>query len=155
MNSDVTVEPLALHPEVLPILVQWFEAQWPSWYRTGQGDAQRDLRAFSNQGSLPIGVVALRGGVICGVAALKAESIETHRHLSPWAAAGLVDPALRGRGIGLQLLSSLEMHAKELNFKSIYCGTSTAESLLQRAGWRHLERVIYEQKPLSIYIKTL
>ncbi|MGH8607612.1 MAG: GNAT family N-acetyltransferase [Gammaproteobacteria bacterium] len=52
--------------------------------------------------------MALRHGRVCGIAALKAESIASHRHLSPWAAAGLVKPSERGRGIGAQLLAALE-----------------------------------------------
>ena len=132
----VTVEPLELHPEVLPLLVAWYEAEWPEWYCSGRGNATQDLREFSNQTSLPVGVVALCDGVVCGAAALKAESIPSYKYLSPWAAAGLVDPALRGRGIGFQLLLALEEQAKALGFKRIYCGSSSADTLLRRADWR-------------------
>jgi N-acetylglutamate synthase-like GNAT family acetyltransferase len=100
-------------------------------------------------------VVALRDGIVCGAAALKAESIESHKHLSPWAAAGFVNPALRGQGIGLQLLHALEVQAQVLNFPRIYCGTSSAGTLLQRANWRHMERITHEGKALSIYEKAL
>ena len=155
MHSNLTIEPLAHHAEVLPVLLSWYEAEWPEWYGSGQGDAARDLQAFSNEGSLPVGIVALRDGVVCGVAALKAESIPSHKHLSPWAAAALVNRALRGQGIGLQLLLALEGQAKKLNFKRIYCGTSTADTLLQRASWQHLEQITHEGKALSIYEKPL
>jgi GNAT superfamily N-acetyltransferase len=155
MPTEITVEPLAFHPEALPTLVSWYEAEWPSWYRPGRGDAEQDLRAFSNQGSLPVGVVALRDGIVCGVAALKAESIESHKHLSPWAAAGFVKPALRGQGIGLELLRALEAHAQMLNFSHIYCGTNGAATLLQRANWRHMEQITHQGKALSIYEKAL
>lgn len=155
MQTKLTVEPLAVHPEALPTLVSWYEAEWPSWHRSGHGDAKRDLLAFSNQGCLPVGVVALRNGIVCGAAALKAESIESHKHLSPWAAAGFVDPALRGQGIGLQLLHALEVQAQALNFRRIYCGTSSAGTLLQRANWQHMERITHEGKALSIYEKAL
>ena len=155
MRGDLTIEPLALHPEALPTLVSWYEAEWPSWYGSGRGDAKRDLQAFSNQGSLPVGIVALRDGIVCGAAALKAESIQGHKHLTPWAAAGFVAPALRGQGIGLQLLQALEVQAQALNFPRIYCGTSSAGTLLQRAQWQHMKRITYEGKALSIYEKAL
>jgi GNAT superfamily N-acetyltransferase len=155
MHTQFTVELLALHPEALPTLVSWYEAEWPLWYGSGRGDAKRDLQAFSNQGSLPIGVVARRDGIVCGAAALKTESIASHKHLSPWAAAGFVHPALRGQGIGLQLLYALEVQAQVLNFRRIYCGTSNAGTLLQRANWRHMERITHEGKALSIYEKAL
>ena len=155
MPSGLTIEPLALHPEAFPVLLSLYEAEWPEWYGAGRGDATRDLQSFSNQGSLPVGVVALRAGVVCGVAALKAESIPSRRHLTPWAAAALVNPALRGKGIGLQLLFALEGQAKALNFTRIYCGTTTADTLLQRANWRPIERIAHEGKALSIYEQTL
>ena len=97
----VVVEPLALHLEALPELCRLFEAEWPSWYGPGgPGSATDDLVASSAAAGLPIGVVAVQRGEVCGVAVLKAESIPSHRHLSPWAAAGLVKTSLRGRGIG-------------------------------------------------------
>lgn len=32
-----------------------------------------------------------------------------------------------------------------------YCGTSTAVSLLRRAGWQEVEGVLYDGKPLTIF----
>ncbi len=119
------------------------------------GSAEQDLRAFANRGSLPIGVVALRQGTACGVAALKSESIASHRQLLPWAAAGLVAPSERGKGIGSLLLGALEREARELGYPFIYCGTSTAESLLERRQWQLMERIVHEGQGLGIYRKAL
>lgn len=55
MHSNLTIAPLALHPEALPVLVSWYETEWPAWYGSGRGNARHDLQAFSNQGSLPVG----------------------------------------------------------------------------------------------------
>lgn len=155
MHPNIIVEPLALHPQALPALASWYEAEWPAWYRSGRGDARRDLQAYSNQGSLPVGVVALKRGIVCGVAALKAESIASHQHLSPWAAAGFVAPALRGQGIGRLLLQALEEQARALGFSRIYCATSTSAALLHRARWQLVEQIIHEGEALSIYEKAL
>lgn len=156
MNQRFHIKPLALCLEQLPLLREWLEAEWPSYYGIdGPGDAWSDLQAFSKQGSLPVGVVAFLEDKVCGIAALKAESIASHRHLSPWAAAGLVHPASRGQGIGGWLLGALEQQAKALGFSRIYCGTSTAESLLQRGGWQLMESIIHEGKELGIYSKAL
>lgn len=156
MTQPVSIELLADHRELLPLLQEWFESEWPSYYgANGPGNALEDLRAFANRGSLPIGAVALRQGVACGVAALKPESIASHRHLSPWAAAGLVSPSERGKGIGSLLLAALEREAGKLGFPFIYCGTSTAESLLQRCQWQLMERIVHEGQGLGIYRKAL
>jgi GNAT superfamily N-acetyltransferase len=154
--TTVVVERLFNHPSVLPTLVMWFKAEWPAWYGPdGKGSAEADLDAYANQGSLPVGVVAFHRGAVCGAAALKANSIPSHTHLAPWAAAGFVQPSLRGQGIGAILLAALESEAKALGYTTIYCGTSTARSLLARARWRHLESVQLEGKEVGVYQKAL
>lgn len=152
----ITIEPLARHPEILPVLEQWFETEWPSYYGAGgRGSARLDLLAYSNQGTLPVGLAAFRDGIVCGVMALKSSSIASHLHLSPWAAAGLVKASERGHGIGAQLLAGLEREAATLGFPYIYCGTNTADSLLRRAGWHLTERIVHEGEDLGIYRKAL
>ncbi len=140
--DPIRIELLCRHPGWLPDVARWFVAQWPDWYGPGgPGDVQRDLQDFSASpdvlplGVLPLGVLALRGDQAVGAAVLKAESIPSHRHLRPWAAAGYVLPALRGQGIGAALLAGLLLQARRLGHEQLYCGTATANRLLQRSGW--------------------
>ena len=156
MNGTIRIARLAAHPEALPLLAAWFKAEWPAWYGLGgPGNAEHDLADFANGTSLPLGVVAFRGDVLCGVAALKASSIPSHAHLSPWAAAGRVEPSLRQQGIGAVLLAALEVEAAALGHPFIYCGTRTAASLLERSGWSLLETVLHDGQALGIYRKAL
>lgn len=156
MNATIRIARLAAHPEALPLLAAWFKAEWPAWYGPGgPGNAEHDLADFANGTGLPLGVVAFRGDVLCGVAALKASSIASHAHLSPWAAAGLVEPSLRQQGIGAVLLAALEVEAAALGHPFIYCGTSTAASLLERSGWSLLETVLHDGQTLGIHRKAL
>ena len=156
MSIEVRISRLLAHPEALPLVAEWFRAEWPGWYGVGgAGDVDNDLQSFSNEGSLPVGIIAFANDVPCGVAALKAESIPSHAHLGPWAAAGFVLPALRGQGIGAKLLAALEVQAKALGFPSIYCGTATANSLLRRAEWHVIDRVHLHGKEVSVYERAL
>jgi len=156
MRMTLRISPLADHPETFPILKQWFETQWESYYgANGPGDAQQDLVSYANRDQLPVALVAFLGDELCGIAALKAESITTHAHLCPWAAAGLVSPPHRRKGIGAHLLSALEEVARTFGYSHIYCGTSTAASLLNRAGWQFMERVSYHGDEVFIYQKKL
>ena len=140
----------------MPELRGWLEREWPAWYGAGgRRSAEEDLRAFSATDGLPFGIVALRDRQVCGVAALKAESIPSHAHLRPWVSAGLVKPSLRGRGIGSLLLEALERRARDEGFNSIHCATATAESLLVRRGWSLLERVAHEGQNLGVYRTVL
>lgn len=155
--SQVRIAPLSAYPQVMPLLRRWFKEEWPDYYGPGgEGDAAQDLRAFAGSGDeLPFALVALRDGAVCGIAALKAESIASHAHLTPWAAAGLVEPGQRRVGIGALLLQGLADEARRRGHTFLYCGTSTSESLLQRQGWELLERVVHAGQPLGVYRKAL
>lgn len=156
MTDEIRIGYLAAHPEALPELRRWFETEWASYYAPdGPGDAVHDLSSYANRGSLPVGIVAFRHGRLCGIAALKADSIASHVHLSPWAAAALVEPSVRRHGIGARLLAALEQEARILGFDCIYCGTSTANSLLERGGWELMEQIVHDGVKLGIYRKGL
>jgi GNAT superfamily N-acetyltransferase len=156
MSGQLRIEYLADHPERLSELREWFEREWGAYYGPGgPGDAASDLLRYSNRSGLPVGLIALRGEELCGIAALKPESISTHPHLAPWAAAGLVRREYRRQGIGARLLSGLEGVARDRGYEHIYCGTATAGTLLIRSGWEFMERLEYHGDDLAIYRKGL
>jgi GNAT superfamily N-acetyltransferase len=144
---------MARHRALLPLVVEWFVAEWPGWYGPGgPGDVSADLAAFAESESvLPVGLMAFVEGRPVGAGALKAESITSHKHLSPWAAAGCVVPTFRGQGIGAALLASLANHSRAMGHEAIYCGTSTAQSLLLRCGWQAIDTTVAEGKPLTVF----
>jgi GNAT superfamily N-acetyltransferase len=149
----MTIEPLAHHRCRLPLVAEWFVGEWPGWYGPGgQGDLSADLAAFAASDiELPLGLLVIDDGQPVGIGALKVESIPSHRHLTPWAAAGYVLPQRRGQGIGALLLRALVDKAGELGHSHVYCGTSTAQSLLLRSGWTAMETTLLEGKPLTIF----
>jgi len=152
----VTIAPLTQFRGFVPLLSSWFLEEWPEWYGPGgRGSAVADLTAFAtSESKLPVGFIALEKNVPVGVMALKAESLPTHRHLCPWAAAGLVLPSHRGRGIGAELLGVLVQQASALGYPRVYCGTATAVSLLHRGGWSELETVQHEGEAIAIFSKA-
>jgi GNAT superfamily N-acetyltransferase len=148
-----TVEPLSRVPALKSMVSAWLLSEWPDWYgEGGPGNLASDVEAFSqSEASLPVGLVVFRGNEPVGFGTLKQESIPSHKRLSPWAATGFVPPQYRGQGIGAFLLQALVAHASSMGYAHVYCGTSTATSLLQRAGWSLLEQVDHAGKPLGIY----
>jgi len=156
MELDLQIRLLADVPDAIPKLCQWFEREWAPYYGPeGPGSAESDLVDSSRRGELPITLVGIQDGKLCGTAALKMQSVTTHPDLSPWLAALLVAPELRGRGIGDRLTAAVEELGAELGFEWIYSGTDTAESLLIRRGWEFLERGPYFVSDVSIYRKRL
>jgi len=63
------------------------------------------------------------------------------------------DPAYAGHC--RQAAGWLSEHLKALGFDSIYCGTSTANLLLQHSGWRAIDAVQLLGKDVSVYAKAL
>ena len=153
MTSAVYVHPLARHRKQIPLIAAWFTSEWPEWYGSGgKGNVIQDLQEFAaSESELPIGMVIFQNHIPVGAAALKAQSILSHVHLTPWAAAGYVLPSHRGQGLGAALLGALVTEAHNLGFERVYCGTSTAERLLVRSGWRALEVIVHAGKPLTIF----
>lgn len=153
MTPSLTVEPLAHRRELIGTVAEWFASEWPAWYGPdGQGDLAADLESFARaDAALPVGLVVFERGKPVGAAVLKAESIPSHRHLGPWAAAGYVLPSHRGRGVGAFLLQGLVERANLLGFSRIYCGTRTANRLLERSGWDLIETTMLQGEPLGIY----
>ena len=133
-----TTQPLSRIPALKPQVSAWLLSEWPDWYGPdGPGDLSGDVEAFARSDSaLPVGLIICRDGEPIGFGALKRESIPSHAHLTPWAAAGYVVPSCRGQGAGAFRLRALEERAAILGFPRVHCGTSTAVTLLRRAGWR-------------------
>lgn len=153
MSAPITIETLHAHPAWLPRVAEWFTEEWPQWYGPGgPGNVVQDLADFARSpDALPLGLLACAGGEPVGAAALKAESIPSHRHLGPWAAAGYVRPAHRGQGIGALLLAGLLREARRLGHAQVYCGTSTATRLLQRGGWQQIDQTTLDGKALAVF----
>ncbi len=158
--DNLKIELLVDHPEALSILKELFESEWEPYYgEAGPGDAEKDIKESSNRTELPIGLVAIFEGNICGTAALKMESVTTFPDLHPWLAALLVAPEYRKKGIGEQLIISVEALAKELEFKEIYVGTGEesgmSEATLINRGWVFLDKSEYYVSEAHIYKKSL
>ncbi len=64
MSPLLTVEPLARHRRLLPIIQQWFVSEWPAWYGAGgPGNIVQDLEAFAaSEAELPVGFVVFSDG---------------------------------------------------------------------------------------------
>lgn len=160
MVNTLQIELLADHIEAIPTLKRWFEREWAPYYGpNGPGDAQKDITDSCNRDKLPVSLVAISDGKVCGTASLKTESVTTHKHLTPWLAALLVTPTFRRRGIANQLIAAVEEKARQLRFNSIYIGTGegsgTPESSLRNRGWEFVEKVPYFVSEVSIFKKEL
>ncbi|HEX6141188.1 MAG TPA: GNAT family N-acetyltransferase [Geminicoccaceae bacterium] len=150
------IERLADHPGLIPDLVAWFIEAWAPWYGpAGPGDARHDLEAACRRDGIPLGLVALEDGRLVGTATLRATSLETHRHLSPWLAAMLVRPDRRRRGIGTRLVAAIEDVARSQGFREVFVATDAAGRIVEGRGWERVERARTPCGQIGIYRRTL
>ncbi len=155
-SHAVHIEPLASHPDALPILQSWFESEWAEWYGPGgSGNAHEDLASYSNPDSLPFGVVAYSDGELCGTAALNFNALSGYEDLSPWVGATLVATEYRNRGIGALLVGALETAARRMGIVQIYSGTTQAHRLLLKLGWQAIGQSQHNGESISVYEKAL
>ena len=158
MPPDVKIVHLVDVPETISILVRWFIEEWEPYYgSSGPGDAQRDLTSCCNRADIPLAIVALDvNGNPVGTAALKPHSLDSHRHLSPWLAALLVERGQRRKGVASALIAAIEDEARRLGFDTLYSDTGSGSTLLQRRSWQELEVGIPTlREPATLYCLEL
>lgn len=158
--DSLKIELLADHPEALPTLKKLFESEWEPYYGVeGPGDAETDIKNSANRTELPVAVVAIVDGNVCGTAALKMESVTTFPDYSPWLAGLLVTPEYRRQGIGEQLIASIEDLAKQLGYSEIFVGTGDksgmSEMTLDKRNWKFIGKSDYFISEASVYKKKL
>ena len=72
MSLEPQIEYFADHASALPIVVGWFEKEWPSHYGFGgPDDAQSDLLTYLHKDTLPLGLLAICDDSPCGFIGLK------------------------------------------------------------------------------------
>ena len=104
-HSDATTEVPALDATTeVPAVAATGASTDETSEMPGPGDAETDIKQSANRSELPIALVAIFDGNICGTAALKMESVTTYPDYFPWLAGLLVAPAYRKQGVGEQLI---------------------------------------------------
>lgn len=155
----LTFAPLAGHPGLRGLVAAWLRSEWPAWYGpAGPGQADDDVARYGRAHGLPHGLLAFADGRPCAFGVLKPDAVPGFEGRGPWLGAGYVEPALRGRGIGLALVQALQDEAARLGHERLWCATSTAPSLLQRAGWHRAgssvlggaDVAVFESPPLAM-----
>jgi len=143
--------------ELVVPLAPLFIEEWEPYYgRQGPGDAESDLNDCCNRDQIPLALVAIdKDGEIMGTASLKARSIETHRHLSPWLAAMFVVERHRGHGVNAALVAAIEKNAVRLGYDRIYVGARGITSAMLKTGWTLLDEPEDQRGPIAIYEKNL
>jgi predicted N-acetyltransferase YhbS len=134
------IEYLADHRDFVAELAPLLHEEW-GWLRAGSTLADRVtlLERHCRRDALPLALVALEEGRLCGTASLSAADFEERPDLTPWLAGVYVLRAFRGRRIGGRLVRAVEQEALRLGFTSLHLVTAGQEAFYGALGWRILE----------------
>ena len=148
------IELLADHQSFIPQLAEWYLAEWGPYYgEGGPGDAQIDLSSRCNRDGLPLGVVAIDGEQLLGVAAL---DLDVTTNLTPSVVGLLVGPDFRQRGVATALIKACEEHVQQLDEPRLYVSTSVLGDLLKRLGWQAMGEVEFlNAEHGSVFVRIL
>ena len=157
MPIDYKIIYLADARELIVPLAPMFIDEWEPYYgRQGPGDAETDLNDCCNHDEIPLALVAIgEDHEILGTAALKARSIDTHRHLSPWLAAMFVVERYRGQGIGVALIEEIEKNAHHLGYNCLYVGSGGVTPAMRNGGWTPINEPEIMRGPIEIFERDL
>lgn len=156
MPLELSISHLAAHAEAHPLVAGWLRSAWPSWYGPGgHGDAETDVRRYSQLDALPLGLLAFHQGAPCAFGVLKQDTVPGFEQAQAWLGAGYVVPPLRGQGLGLRLIHALEAEAGRLGFAEVFCATATARSLMERAAWSRVGESLLGAQQVAVYRRVL
>lgn len=152
-EPSVLIQPLAEVPHAGGLLARAFQENWPDFFADRSAEAiEREIFAPALPGrGLPVVLVATVEGRVAGTVALRARSVETHEHLSPWVTGLYVPPVFRGLGISRVLMQAITDEASARGFPSLYAVTSTARGLFEKLGWTRLEDLQYHGEEVTLY----
>jgi GNAT superfamily N-acetyltransferase len=149
------IEPLAAHPDAIPVVAQWCFGEWGALY---PGETLEDWRrAIARDAAgdgIPTVLVALDARAPVGTASLVAHDIDDDPR-GPWLASVFVAPAARGRGVASALVGAVEGRAAGLGVARLHLFTTSKMPLYAGLGWRTIERRDYRGKRIEIMTKTL
>ena len=96
--------------------------------------------------------------VIGAIALSDFDDLEEFRHFKPWIAAFIVDPNLRGSGLGSEILELMEEKVLSFGIESIYLWSENQDSFYVNRGYKSIDRLEKLGKPIrfiEIFQKAL
>lgn len=152
MIHNISLHPVSEFPELAKIPLQWSIALW------GVGKPEfsaEDWKIFYSKALLgnydswdPNGTdqeliyLAIKENEVVGAIALcDFDDLEEFRHLKPWIAAFIVDPNLRGSGIGCEILELMEKQVLSFGIESIYLWSENQDSFYANRGYKSIDRL--------------
>jgi GNAT superfamily N-acetyltransferase len=163
MNIDLL--PLSDTPDSAALALQWSLELWRSnsipgfseddWTDFYERAKRADFEVWHGSGQELI-YIAKNGDQVLGTIALvDFDDLEEFRHLTPWVAAFIVNPKLRGQGYGTKILEALERQAAALGIGTLHLWTEDQTSFYTKRGYEFVSSGTWSRLTFDVLKKKL
>ncbi len=145
----IALVPLSQSPDEASRVLKWALDLWgdhipnysqQDWIDFYSNSTKSNYKSWNGQGQELV-YLAMRGEEVVGsIALVDFDELEEFRHLKPWIAAFIVNPQMRGAGIGTQILTLLEDEAKSLGIEVLYLWTEDQSAFYLKRGYQIVAR---------------
>src|SRR5487761_2455820 len=144
---EITLVPLSQYPHEASRVLAWALALWgehipnyskQDWTDFYSNSNKSNYESWNGRGQELVYIAKLGQEVIGTIALVDFDELEEFRHLTPWIAAFIVNPQMRGTGVGTQILSLLEDRAKSLGIEVLHLWTEDQSAFYLKRGYQIL-----------------
>jgi len=155
--TPIQFQLLADRPDAIPTVARWYFDMWGHKASGNTLDKTIErLKTTLNRNQLPLRVVAIEDRQVIGAATLKLREMDIFPDREHWLGDVFVCPAVRGRGVGSQLVGHLIGRATSLHIHTLHLQTEQLNGgLYAKLGWMPSEEVDYHGARVLIMSRQL
>lgn len=163
MNIDLL--PMSDTPESASVVLQWSLKLWHSksilgfaeedWANFYERAKTADFNAWRGDGQELIYIAKSGDRVVGTIALTDFDDLEEYRSLTPWVAAFIVDPELRGQGFGTKILEALEREAASLGIGALHLWTEDQRNFYTKRGYEFVSSGTWSRLRFDVLKKNL
>jgi N-acetylglutamate synthase-like GNAT family acetyltransferase len=163
MEPTTRLVTLPERAECLPSLLAWNLQVWgeripgydvAGWRAFYQRCLAADYRHYSQTSELTW-VIEIGGACVGGISLVYEDDLPDFTHLSPWLAAFVIDPGLRGRGIGTEAVRLFESMVRGFGITRLYLWTDSETHWYEGLGYSVMERSRVGDIEMDVMVKEL
>ena len=169
MIQNISLHPVSEFPELAKFPLQWSIDLWGEGKPEFSADDWKIFYSKALQGNYdswdPNGsdqeliYLAIKEEQVIGAIALcDFDDLEEFRHLKPWIAAFIVDPNLRGSGLGSAILQLMEAKVLSFGIERFYLWSENKNDFYKNRGYLSIDRLYKTgalDREIEIYRKAL
>jgi N-acetylglutamate synthase-like GNAT family acetyltransferase len=144
---EISLVPIRQSPKDAELALSWALDLWgdhlpnyspQDWANFYTNSVRSNYESWEGEGQELV-FIAKRGEETVGTIGLvDFDELEEFRHLSPWIAAFIVNPHVRGEGAGTKILTLLEEKARSLGIDVLHLWTEDQRAFYSKRGYQLL-----------------